>query len=93
MYISSQNVSEFWNVLTRPAGSNGFGLSPAQADLDVTHLERELFRAVTRSHFSLLARRETCCCDVDPWNLALATFNAGDFKRFPSITAVDPKDI
>jgi predicted nucleic acid-binding protein len=28
LHISSQNVIEYWSVLTRPAGSNGFGLSP-----------------------------------------------------------------
>jgi hypothetical protein len=39
MYISSQNVIECWNVFTRPAGANGFGLSPAQADQEVTQLE------------------------------------------------------
>src|SRR5215472_11803349 len=32
IYISSQNVVEFWNVLTRPAGTNGFGMSPPEAD-------------------------------------------------------------
>jgi predicted nucleic acid-binding protein len=29
LYISSQNIAEFWNVATRPVANNGFGLPPA----------------------------------------------------------------
>ena len=28
LHITSQNVIEFWNVLTRPIANNGFGMSP-----------------------------------------------------------------
>lgn len=28
LYISSQNIAEFWNVATRPVANNGFGLPP-----------------------------------------------------------------
>lgn len=34
-----QNIAEFWNVCTRPLDKNGLGLSPAQTDGEVTHLE------------------------------------------------------
>src|SRR5215472_1605330 len=30
--FTSQNLAEFWNVCTRPAGSNGYGLSIAETD-------------------------------------------------------------
>jgi predicted nucleic acid-binding protein len=36
---TSQNLGEFWNVLTRPAGRNGYGLSPQQADWHARHIE------------------------------------------------------
>ncbi len=36
-YILLQNVSEFWNVCTRPKDKNGLGLSIAQVD---SHLKR-----------------------------------------------------
>ena len=36
-YVLLQNVSEFWNVCTRPADKNGLGLSIAKTDL---HLKR-----------------------------------------------------
>ena|SRR5215471_17733979 len=29
---TSQNLAEFWNVCTRPADRNGYGLSPQEAD-------------------------------------------------------------
>ena len=29
LYISSQNIAEFWNVATRPVANNGLGLPPA----------------------------------------------------------------
>lgn len=29
---TSQNLAEFWNACTRPAGRNGYGLSPAETD-------------------------------------------------------------
>ncbi len=39
-YILLQNVSEFWNVCTRPKEKNGLGLSIAQTDLHLKRLER-----------------------------------------------------
>jgi len=39
-YILLQNVSEFWNVCTRPKDKNGLGLSITQADLYLKRLER-----------------------------------------------------
>lgn len=30
--VTPQNFIEFWNVATRPAARNGFGLTPAEAD-------------------------------------------------------------
>ena len=31
-YYTHQNVTEFWNVATRPANLNGFGLSAEETD-------------------------------------------------------------
>lgn len=39
VYVTPQNLIEFWNVATRPANHNGFGLTPAQADQEVALLE------------------------------------------------------
>jgi predicted nucleic acid-binding protein len=39
VFIAPQNLIEFWNVATRPVNRNGFGLTPAQADQELTRLE------------------------------------------------------
>lgn len=39
VYITPQNLIEFWNVATRPLDRNGFGLTPAEADTLVTRAE------------------------------------------------------
>lgn len=42
LQITPQNGVEFWNVATRPAGRNGFGFTPTEADR-VLHLIERLF--------------------------------------------------
>ena len=95
-------------MLTRPAGSNGFGLSPAQADQEVTQLE-SFFRFLhdtpgVYAHWrKLVVSAGVSGVKVHDARLAammlthgvshLLTFNTADFKRFPSIIAVDPNDI
>ncbi len=37
---TSQNLGEFWNVLTRPIDRNGFGLTPAEAN-DRARIDRK----------------------------------------------------
>ena len=37
---AAQNISEFWNVCTRPAMHNGFGLSIEETDARVNAIER-----------------------------------------------------
>lgn len=39
---TSQNLAEFWNVCTRPASKNGFGLSIEEADQRAALLEKNL---------------------------------------------------
>jgi predicted nucleic acid-binding protein len=38
--VTPQNCVEFWNVATRPAARNGFGLQPADADRLLRLIER-----------------------------------------------------
>lgn len=40
LQIVSQNCVEFWNVATRPANRNGFGLAPTDADRLLRLIER-----------------------------------------------------
>jgi len=39
-YDTHQNVTEFWNVATRPANLNGFGLSAEETDRAVRVFEK-----------------------------------------------------
>src|SRR5438270_8079164 len=47
--FTSQNLAEFWNVCTRPAAQNGYGLSIAETDRRAALIE---------ATFSLLPDRE-----------------------------------
>ncbi|NJL48410.1 MAG: type II toxin-antitoxin system VapC family toxin [Leptolyngbyaceae cyanobacterium SM2_5_2] len=38
--ITAQNCAEFWNVATRPAKQNGFGLSISEAELALSTIEK-----------------------------------------------------
>jgi len=40
LQVTPQNCVEFWNVATRPAAKNGFGLTPSAADRLLHHIER-----------------------------------------------------
>jgi hypothetical protein len=42
LFLTTQNVAEFWNVCTRPVDVNGFGLSIQGADRYTAQLERLL---------------------------------------------------
>jgi predicted nucleic acid-binding protein len=39
VFFCSQNIAEFWNVATRPAGMNGLGLSHEEALREVGAIE------------------------------------------------------
>lgn len=49
LQVASQNCVEFWNVVTRPIEKNGFGLTPADAELKLRRIER-LFPLFPDSH-------------------------------------------
>lgn len=39
LFITPQNLIEFWNVATRPANRNGLGLTTQQAEIKTSELE------------------------------------------------------
>ena len=108
LFLTSQNLIEFWNVATRPINRNGFGYSVSQADQEVTRLEgffrmapdttevyehwRRLVVAVGVS--GVQVRDARLVAVMHPHNLAhILTFNTGDFTRYGSITVVHPQDV
>ena len=102
---TSQNLGEFWNVLTRPAQRNGYGLSPENAMLRATKVEAK-FRLLSDSLAThnewrnLLVSHRVSGVQVHDARLVAAmhvygvkrilTFNTRDFARYDDIEAVTP---
>jgi predicted nucleic acid-binding protein len=102
---TSQNLGEFWNVLTRPANRNGYGFSPEQADIRARNVEASLRLlpdnpAVHNEWRRLLVDYHISGVQVHDARLVAAmrvhgvkrilTFNTKDFARFNEIEAVHP---
>ena len=105
---TSQNLGEFWNVLTRPLDRNGFGLTPADADRRTQMIESQIPMlpddpAVHLVWRRLLVAHAISGVQVHDARIAAAmqvhgvtrilTFNTRDFARFTDIEAVHPADI
>lgn len=109
MYITTQNLIEFWNVATRPLKRNGLGMTVAQTDDELGKLQT-LFNVLLDSpelYFTwrtLVTEYAVMGVQVHDTRLVAAmlvhgvthilTFNTSDFKRFSElITVVHPSDI
>jgi predicted nucleic acid-binding protein len=108
VFITPQNLIEFWNSATRPVDRNGFGFTPAQTDREVTRLEqlfrlapdtaaiygewRQLVVAVGVSGVQVHDARLVAVMRVHGLTHIL-TFNTQDFVRYPGITPVHPHDV
>ncbi|MBX3292089.1 MAG: PIN domain-containing protein [Acidobacteria bacterium] len=103
--LTPQNLIEFWNVATRPAGNNGLGRTAAQTEADVRAIESNFtiladspaiypeWRRLVVAH-SILGKQVHDTRLVASMNVnqitQLLTFNGDDFKRFSNITIIDP---
>ena len=108
LFITLQNVSEFWNVCTRPLDKNGFGLSVAETEAELAKIE-QVFNflpdtlEVYKNWRELVVNHSVSGIQVHDAKLVTAmkahkiqnllTFNAKDFKRYADIKAVEPKDV
>jgi len=108
LYILLQNVSEFWNVCTRPLDKNGLGFSIAQTDAELKRLEKVFDILPDTADVYKKWRELTVNYSVSGVKVhdakivaamkahgiqTLLTFNSKDFKRYTDIKAVEPKDI
>lgn len=108
VYVTPQNMIEFWNVCTRPLERNGLGLSPAEADREASRLEgiltllpevpaiypewRRLVVAHSVSGVQVHDARIVAVMNV--YGISnLLTFNGPDFIRYPGIHVIHPKDV
>lgn len=108
LHIVPQNLTEFWNVFTRPADRNGLGRTAAEAEIEVNRLKR-LFPllldtpAVYLEWEQLAISYHLVGVSVHDARLVatmlvhglthILTFNARDFKRYAEITVVYPSDL
>lgn len=106
--FTSQNLGEFWNVLTRPSNRNGYGLSPRQAEERARVIESR-FRlladvpAIYEEWRTLLAAYSVSGAQVHDARLVasmrihgvqkMLTFNVRDFVRYSGIEALHPSQL
>lgn len=107
LYYTHQNIVEFWNVCTRPADRNGFGLSISETDREIRAFEKGMIllpdnAAIHHEWRRLVVAHSVSGAKVHDASLVAAmmvhgvthllTLNTGDFARYPGITAVHPRD-
>jgi predicted nucleic acid-binding protein len=107
VYFTLQNISEFWNVMTRPIAANGLGFSPAFALSEVAKIEAVLTLlpdspAVYEEWKRLVITYAVSGAKVHDARLVavmnvhgvhrILTFNTSDFARF-EIEALDPSAV
>jgi predicted nucleic acid-binding protein len=107
VHVTPQNISEFWNVATRPQTYNGLGFSVALAAGEVAKIEQALillpdspaaygeWKRLVLTHGVMGAKvhdaRLVAAMNVHGVRRIL-TFNDADFKRF-DIEAVHPSAV
>lgn len=103
---TSQNLAEFWNVCTRPAAQNGYGLTVAETDRRARLVEATFQllpdnAAIHTEWRSLVVSHSVSGVQVHDTRLVAAmhvhqithilTLNPKDFARFKDIIVVEPK--
>jgi predicted nucleic acid-binding protein len=107
LYYTHQNIAEFWNVWTRPADKNGFGLSGETAEREIGKFEGMMEFAADNAGVYERWRQIVWDCRVkgvqvhDARLVAamlvhgipnLLTLNVADFARYAGvIVAVHPR--
>lgn len=108
LYVTPQNLIEFWVVATRPITNRGLGLSPVQAQSELFRI-KGIFRwladspAIYPEWEKLVTQHAVLGKNVHDARLAavmnvygigtLLTANKDDFKRFQNITAMEPQEV
>jgi predicted nucleic acid-binding protein len=108
VYITPQNLVEFWCVATRPTEVNGLGLTSEQAAAEMADLE-QLFpllpdtAAIHAEWRKIVVETGTTGLRTHDARIAAAllvhgvshilTFNVRDFAGFSHIVAVNPADV
>jgi predicted nucleic acid-binding protein len=108
IHYVSQNLVEFWRVCTRPKSANGLGMSVPATDRWARVIERIFLLAPDRPEVHQEWRRIVVVNSVSGVQVHdarivaamrvhgitdLLTLNGADFRRYPGIIAVHPRDV
>jgi predicted nucleic acid-binding protein len=109
LYITPQNIIEFWNVSTRPKDKNGLGYSLIKTQSEVTRLKSLFPLLIDTNQVFIQWERLVNQYQVKGVNVhdarlvavmlahqiqSILTFNVDDFQRYSSeITVVNPNSI
>lgn len=108
LHYTAQNIAELWNVMTRPADKNGYGLTGEEAERQVRVIEDEMKllsdgEAVYKEWRRIVVQYAVAGVRVHDARLVAAmhvhgvkhilTLNVTDFERYKDITATHPKDV
>jgi predicted nucleic acid-binding protein len=108
LFFSLQNIAEFWNVCTRPAERNGFGLDLAETVERVQYIERTMtflpdnglaysaWRQLVIDHNvrGVQVHDAHLVAIMKAYGLNhILTLNQQDFLRYPGIQALHPSQI
>lgn len=108
LYITSQNLIEFWAVATRPVAANGLGWTVAETMQEIAELKNFFTLqpdtpVVFAEWEKLVAQYQVMGKQVHDARLVaviktyqipfLLTFNIADFKRFTEIITIVPSSV
>ncbi len=108
VFFCSQNITEFWNVATRPAGANGLGMSVDEVLREINSIETLItllpdIPGIYAEWKRIVARHNVQGVKVYDARLvaimtvysvdSVLTFNAADFKRYSNVTALHPSSL
>jgi predicted nucleic acid-binding protein len=108
VYVTPQNLYEFWVVATRPVERNGLGMTASQAETELARLEVQFpllpdtpaiypeWRRLVTAHGVVGVRAHDTrlvAAMLVHGITHLLTFNGDDFRRYPGITIVHPDDV
>ena len=108
MYLTPQNLIEFWNVCTRPKDKNGLGYSIVETREERTKLKTMFPLLLDTSAIYIEWERLVSTYEVKGVNVHdarlvaamlvhdlthILTFNIEDFRRYVEITPVNPGDV
>jgi predicted nucleic acid-binding protein len=105
VFFCAQNITEFWNVATRPAAQNGLGLSSEEVLQEIGSIEKllnllpdvpEIYNAwkqIVSAHRvqGVKAHDARLVALMSVYSVeSILTFNADDFERFKTNAPIHP---